>query len=126
MKTVIYTPYDCLIKVGDNSQTIDQNESLVLEEYEKKIDIYPINKNSRYSFTVDFDNSPSPFYRVIEREGQRLVFLIDGLISQNIDIFSIEAISEREIESPDDDCNNNIDNNQIIKNNSINHMTEPN
>lgn len=89
MKTIIYSPYDCVVKYKNNQQELSQNEHLVFEEAEDIISIYPVGKNSRYSFEIDLkDDIQSNFYSKIKKEDRLLIFLIDGLISENIDIFS--------------------------------------
>ena len=83
---VIYSPYECLIKTKNEELILDQNESALLDNCEE-IDVYPTGKTKRYAFKIDLADKDNQFYSVIERQGKLLVFLIDGLISQNTDIF---------------------------------------
>ena len=84
---VIYSPYPCLVKAGDKEMTINENEHLNLDAI-MPIYVYPTGKTKRYSFMIDFNILNSQFYSIIEKDDRVLVFLIDGLLSQNIDIFS--------------------------------------
>ena len=88
MKIIIYSPYDCLIRVGENESFLDQNEHLIIEESEREISVFPTNKNSHYSFLIDVNNFSSPFYAIVKQNDNLLVFLMDGLIAENVDIFS--------------------------------------
>lgn len=88
MKTTIYTPYDCILKFNDKELSLSQNEHLSFEENIKTISVYPLNKNKKYSFEINLKDSDSTFYRVIKKEDKLLVFLLEGLISENIDIYS--------------------------------------
>ena len=84
---VIYSPYPCLVKAGDKEMTINENEHLNLDAI-MPIYVYPTGKTKRYSFMIDFNILNSQFYSIIEKDDRVLVFLIDGLLSQNVDIFS--------------------------------------
>ena len=88
MKITIYSPYDCIIKVGETLEAISENEHLVMDNDKKEITIYPSKKSSQYSFALDLKNSASPFYRTIEKNGELLIFLLDGLVADNVNIFS--------------------------------------
>ena len=83
---VIYSPYECLIKTSAQELVLDQNESVSLDNYDELF-VYPTGKTKRLSFKIDLNDNDNQFYSVIERNDKTLVFLLDGLISQNTDIF---------------------------------------
>ena len=87
MEIVIYSPFDCLIKTQNDEMLLDQNEHIIFEDKFEKIDVYPVNKNSRYSFSIDLDKESSPFYSIIKQPDKILIFLLDGLIAENVDLF---------------------------------------
>jgi len=82
MKIIIYTSFPCLVKCDGKQERISQNEHLVLEETDKKIFVEPLGKDS-YGFEIDFD-SPSHLYRIIKKEDKILIFLLDGLLAENV------------------------------------------
>ena len=88
MKTIIYSPYDALIKTKNEEVFLNRNEHMILEEENQSIVVYPTNKMSRYSFTIDLNEQHSIFYSVIKKDNDTLVFLLDGIIAENVDIYS--------------------------------------
>lgn len=88
MKTIIYTSFPCLVKLGDIQETISQNENLVIEEDFDTLIIYPTEKG-RISFEININEHESSFYRIIERGGKRLVFLLDGLYAENAEVYTL-------------------------------------
>ncbi len=91
MKTiVIYSPYKCLIKCGQQEIEIDENEHALIDNLQEKIYIYPLGKTKRYSFIIDINDKNSQFYSIIEKENKVLIFLLDGLLSENIDIYNVK------------------------------------
>ena len=89
MKTIIYTSFPCLIKFKDQQETLTKNENLVIEEDFDKLEIYPTEKG-RIAFEVDAFEHENTFYRIIERSGKRLVFLLDGLYAENAEVCEFE------------------------------------
>lgn len=87
MKIVIYSPYDCIVKSNNDETFLTSNEHLILDE-QQKIFVYPTGKSSKYSFEINFNEAASPLYRIIQKDDKLLVFLIDGLLAENVDIFS--------------------------------------
>lgn len=85
MKTIIYTSFPCFLKFEGKEETLSQNENLTIEEEIKNIQVYPTQKG-RISFEIDCDIKESTFYRIIEKNGKRLIFLIDGLYAENAEI----------------------------------------
>lgn len=85
MKTVIYTSFPCLIKVNEIEETLSQNENLIIDENCEKLLVYPLQKG-KISFEINLSIHENNFYRIIERGGKRLVFLIDGLYAENAEI----------------------------------------
>lgn len=90
MKTIIYSPYDCLVQTTDNKFFLSLNEHLEIDEMFDTLKIYPTGKSKKYSFEVDVKETDSPFYRVIKKDDKNLIFLLDGLVAENVDIFSFE------------------------------------
>lgn len=88
MKTIIYTPYEALIKTNNQEVWLNKNENIVLEEDEKLISVYPTEKLSRYSFTIDLNEPTSTFYSMMKHDDKNLIFLLDGLIAQNVEVYS--------------------------------------
>lgn len=84
---VLYSPYDCLVKIGEKELLLNENEHAVIDN-NQQIYIYPTGKTKRYSFIVDINDNNSRFYSIVEKDDKILVFLIDGLLTQNIDIYS--------------------------------------
>lgn len=89
MKTIIYTSFPCIIKLNNLQENLTQNENLEIVEDFEKISVYPIEKG-RISFEINVQEKETSFYRIIERNGKRLIFLIDGLYAENADIYPLE------------------------------------
>lgn len=89
MKTIIYTSFPCLVKIGEREESLTQNEHLLIEEEFEKISIYPVIKG-RIAFEIDLKEEESSFYRIIKRGGKRLIFLLDGLRAENVETCSFE------------------------------------
>ena len=87
---IIYSPFSCILKTNDQEIEIDQNEHAIINNDEQKIYVYPIGKTKRYSFIIDMSNKKSEFYTLIEKDNKILIFLLDGLLSENIDIFHLQ------------------------------------
>ena len=101
MKTIIYTSFDCLLKSENESLSLDRNEYASFDDFPSKLFVYPTGKTHRIPFEI-YLHSPCPFYRVIEKKEKRLIFLLDGIIAENIEKheFSFEGRrSEIEISS---------------------------
>ena len=101
MKTIIYTSFDCLLKSENESLALDRNEYASFDDFPSKLFVYPTGKTHRIPFEI-YLHSPCPFYRVIEKKEKRLIFLLDGIIAENIEKheFSFEGRrSEIEISS---------------------------
>lgn len=86
---VIYSPYDCIVKYNNQEDFLDQNQHLIINGVDV-IYVYPIGKTKRYSFAIDMKNNENQFYTILERNDKYLVFLLDGLYSQNIDIYNFK------------------------------------
>lgn len=89
MKTIIYTSFPCVVKYKNQQESLTQNENLVFEEEFDKIDVYPVQKG-KISFEIIKEEKESAFYRIIEHDGKRLIFLIDGLYTENADVYEVE------------------------------------
>ena len=91
MKSVIvYTPYDCIIKVGDEQTELSQNEHLLLDDRLDTITVYPVGRTERYAFTVDFFAPNSTFYRIVEKDDKLLVFLLDGILCESCEVHKFQ------------------------------------
>lgn len=91
MKTIIYTSFPCLVKFGENKEHLSINEHLVLEDISMPIYVYP---NGRDKFSFEIGSSSSPFYRMIEKDGKRLIFLLDGFSAENTSIYTVKYEGE--------------------------------
>lgn len=87
-KIIIYSPYDCLVKTRNEENTLETNCNLEIDrDIEQPISIYPIGKNSKYSFNIDITDKTSKFYSLIEKDDKILIFLLDGLFVENVNIY---------------------------------------
>ena len=87
MKTVvIYSPYKCLIKNEKEEVVLDENEHLIIDN-PSKLFVYPLGKTTNYSFFIDLKNEDNKFYRLIEKDNKTLIFLLDGLLTENVDLY---------------------------------------
>ena len=95
MKTTIYTSFSCIIKLDGKEEKLSPNQHIQLEEEFENIVVYPLKKNC-YSFVIDFEKA-SPLYRVIKKEDKTLIFLLDGLLVENVVCkdFNFEGIKSR-------------------------------
>ena len=89
MKTIIYTSFPCLVKLDEKQENLTKNENLIIDEDFEKLLIYPTERG-RISFEVDINEKENNFYRIIERGGKRLIFLLDGLYAENCEICEFE------------------------------------
>lgn len=87
MKTIIYTSFPCLVKYGENKEHLSINEHLILEDVSMPIYVYP---NGRDKFSFEIGKASSPYYRMIEKDGKRLIFLLDGFAAENTTIHTIK------------------------------------
>ncbi len=89
MKTIIYTSYPCVVKYRDINEHISINEHVILDDILDPIYIYP-EKRDRFSFEINF-STPAPYYRIIEKDGKRLVFLLDGFSAENVVVHDFKS-----------------------------------
>lgn len=98
MKTIeIYSPYECLAVYKEQSLMLEQNEHVVFDNFNEneKISIYPINKNKQYAFEISLKEKDCKFYRSIEKDKKIIIFLLDGLITENIAVFQLNYNNEQ-------------------------------
>lgn len=88
MKIVIYTSFDCLIKVDEEEIFLDQNQHLELNSF-SSFHVFPVGKNKKFSFNVNLNDQENSFYRIIKQENKTLVFLLDGTYVENSNIYNI-------------------------------------
>ena len=93
MKIVIYTSFDCLIKVGEEKIFLDQNQHLELDSF-LSCQVFPVGKNKKFSFNVNLNDQENSFYRIIKQENKTLVFLLDGTYVENADVYNVYANSQ--------------------------------
>lgn len=86
---VLYSPYECLIKSNNNEMMMNENEHITLVATDL-IYVYPVGRTKKYSFVIDINDKDNQFYSVIEKDDKYLVFLVDGLLSQNSEIFNFK------------------------------------
>ncbi len=91
MKTIIYTSFPCIVKYGENKEHISINEHLVLDDVSMPIYIFP---SGREKFSFEIDSQTSPFYRIIEKEDRRLIFLLDGYSAENTRVHNVKYDGE--------------------------------
>lgn len=93
MKTIIYSPYECLIKTHNEEHLIEKNKSLLLNETPNNIFVYPTGETKVLPFVIT--DKSSPYYSIINKNGQLLIFLINGFYCQTIEKhhFSYNGIS---------------------------------
>ena len=87
---IVYTPYACLLKCAGQELELDENEHAIIEDNVDKIDVYPVGKTKKYSFSIDLHEKTSKFYSIIDKADKILIFLLDGLLSENVDIYHIK------------------------------------
>lgn len=86
-KVKIYTPFDCLIVDKNSQHFLSKNEHLEIE-FQEKIFVYPIGRSQCYSFVLETGKT-SPYYKEIEYEREKLVFILDGKFSNTYSINNI-------------------------------------
>ena len=85
---ILYSPYSCLVRCKNHEIEIDESEHAIIDDYDDRLDIYPTGKTKRYSFYLDLKEKDGKFYSIIEKNDKILVFLLDGYLSENVDIFN--------------------------------------
>lgn len=80
MKKILHTSFPCIIKCGEKKEEFGINEKLIIDS-DEPIMVYPIGKD-KIAFAVDIN--PSPFYRIIKKDDEILIFLLGGLFAENI------------------------------------------
>ncbi|MBQ8792943.1 MAG: hypothetical protein IJZ62_05025 [Clostridia bacterium] len=84
MKTIIYTTFDCLVKTPSWEKFVKEGENISLESLPENVYVYPTGKAKLIPFPL-IPSQPAPFYKIIEKDDRRLIFLIDGLYVKSID-----------------------------------------
>lgn len=87
MKTIVHTPFDCVIKIANQNTFLAENENFSFKGTEK-IYVYPTKH--KLSFVVDY--SPSPFYSIVEKNDIRHIFLLDEISVQNVEIHNASFV----------------------------------
>ena len=92
-KIKIYSPYSCLIKQGSSQIEIEPSEYVYLESDLLPIKVYPLKVSSKiYAFEIDSLSSDGRFFRVAEHNGDILIFLLDGLLTENVNIYNFSYL----------------------------------
>ncbi len=100
-KYKIITAYPCVIKSQNQTLGLDKNCTLIIEG-EKKVSVYPVGKTDKFSFNIEFDRlKDSPYFSTVENEDEVIIYLIDGIKSENAQVvtFGTNASSHIEIEN---------------------------
>ena len=100
-KYKIITAYPCVIKSQSQSCGLDENCTLVLEG-EKMVSVYPVGKTDNFAFNIELDKLyESAFYQVNEDDEEAIIYLVDGIKSENAQVvnFGTTASPHIEIES---------------------------
>ena len=92
---IVYTPYACLLKCANQELELDENEHAIIEDSIDKIDVYPVGKTKKYSFLIDLKEKNNKFYSIIEKDDKILIFLLDGLLSENVDIYHLSCSNKK-------------------------------
>ena len=86
MKIIVYTSFDCLLRVDKKETILTKNENVELENTSSFF-VYPTGKRKLIPFEVDI-NAESTFYRIVKKDGKILVFLLDGIFAESIEKYS--------------------------------------
>ena len=91
----LFSQYDCLVIFNGKEVTLEENESLIIEQ-PCKVLVYPIGKTKAFSFSIDLAKlSDSVFYKFKKVEKRFYVFLqeFSRRHSQDVYNFSISGFS---------------------------------
>ncbi|MBE7074148.1 MAG: hypothetical protein E7379_03560 [Clostridiales bacterium] len=87
MKTIIYSTFDCLLKTPSLEKELLSKKNISFDEINEEISVYPMGRSKIIPFTI----SPpfkSPFYKTIIYNDARLIFLLDGIYVQNVQVYN--------------------------------------
>ena len=83
MKTLVYTSFDCLLKLKNKDIVLDKNEYANLEDISSFF-VYPTGKQGLIPFEVNLEKETA-FYRIVKKDDRTLIFLINGIFAENIE-----------------------------------------
>lgn len=87
-KIKIYSPYPCLIRQGQEQIEIESNEGVCLESDLLPLKVYPLKTTNKvYAFEIDSFCKDNHFYRIANSQGETLIFLLDGLLTENVNVY---------------------------------------
>lgn len=95
MKLIIYTSFDCLLKTNASQETLETNQHITFDEIPTSLSVYPLGKNGRIAFNIDFEKPNSNFYRIIEKDDKTILFLIDGVFAENVRVYDIDCVNKK-------------------------------
>lgn len=103
MKTYkIISSYPCLIKTETQSIALEQNFSVILEK-ERTVSVYPVGKTDKFAFDINLNRlGDSPFFCTAQNENETIIYLIDGIKSENAQVVSFGSNTSSHIEISDD------------------------
>lgn len=87
MKTKIFAPFDCVVRTEKEEFFISKNDHFSFEQAPKTIAVYPTKESGIIPFAIDI-NSPSIFYKILEKDGVCNIFLLNGLYVEDVLIHS--------------------------------------
>lgn len=92
-KIKIYSPYPCLIKQGKEQIEIESNEGVCLESDLLPLKVYPLKTTNKvYAFEINSFCNDGRFFRIAENQGETLIFLLDGLLTENVNIYNFSYL----------------------------------
>lgn len=92
-KYKIITSYPCLIKAGDESIELDQNNYAEFTS-QTKLSVYPVGKTNLFAFNIQLGKlTDSPYYKFEKNGDEIVIFLPDGMKCTNYDLFSFSSSS---------------------------------
>lgn len=86
METILFTPYDCLVRADGKEHFIEKNQKLEFSNLPSSLAVYPTSQKRIIPFMVAKDEK-SPFYKIVKNKQQLFIFLIDGLFVRSSEIY---------------------------------------
>ena len=87
----LFSQYDCLVIFNGKEVTLEENESLIIEQ-PCKVLVYPIGKAKAFSFSIDLAKlSDSVFYKFKKVEKRFYVFLLEFSRKHSQDVYNFST-----------------------------------
>ena len=90
MKTILFAPFDCLVKTHNQDFLLQKNEKLSFDNFPNKLFVYPIGKTGIIPFEIS-NQGNSAFYKILYKEDNQYIFLLGGIYSENVEIYSFPS-----------------------------------